>query len=301
MAKYDLSKMSSLLGDIQKQPSSREGMAEIDIEKLIPFSVHPFKVTQDERMEKLIQSIEQNGIITPITVRKKGDLYEIISGHRRVYAAQQNDIKQIPAIITEIDDDSAKIIMVDSNLTQREEILPSEKAFAYKIKLEALKNQGKRNDLTSAHSVPKSEARELIANESGENRMTISRYIRLTYLIGPLLDKVDMGALGFIPAVDLSYLGQSQQEIVDELIDLLKIKPTKMQAAQLKKIAQEGELTREEITNILIGKKSKPRTFKYPISKIKKIVPMEMQNDLTEEKLQEIFDEALLLWKAKYN
>lgn len=212
MAKANLKGFDDLFKSSEQRDEKSNGIASLPISKLQPFSKHPFKRHTPEKLRELADSIEENGVIVPILVRPMDNgMYEIVAGHNRVEASSLVGMDVIPCDIREMDDDTATILMVDSNL-QRETVLPSEKAWAYRYKLEAIKSQGKRNDLTSAQLVPKLDAREIVAKESGENRMQISRYIRLTHLIPQLLDKVDEKKLAFIPAVELSYLKEHEQK-----------------------------------------------------------------------------------------
>ena len=219
-----------------RQEEQREQVQQIPIDALHPFTNHPFKVLDDEAMTRTVESIAQYGVLAPLIAcpRPDGDGYEIISGHRRQYAAKLAGLDTLPVIVRQMSDDAAVILMVDSNL-QREHILPSERAFAYKMKLEAIKNQGARSDLTSSQIGTKLRADEKVAQDSGESRNQIQRFIRLTNLIPELLDMVDEKKIAFNPAVELSYLDESQQRDFLEAMEDTQNAPSLSQAQQLKK------------------------------------------------------------------
>ena len=235
-----------------RQEQQREQVQQIPIGELFPFKNHPFKVLDDESMQRTVESVEQYGVLSPLIARPRpdGDGYEIISGHRRQYAAKLAGLETLPVIVRQMSDDAAVILMVDSNL-QREHILPSERAFAYKMKLDALKNQGARSDLTSSQIGTKLRADEKVAQDLGESRNQIQRFIRLTNLIPELLDMVDEKKISFNPAVELSYLDESQQREFLEAMDGTQNAPSVSQAQQLKKMAQCGEFTYEKAFDIL--------------------------------------------------
>ena len=247
----------------------------IPIYQLHPFENHPYKVQDNEEMERLTESIMQHGVLTPIIVRpleNTTDEYEIISGHRRVMASQKAGIIEIPALIVSLDRDAAAIVLVDSNL-HREHILPSEKAFAYKLKAEALAHQGFRADLTSVQVAPKL-ATEQIAEDAGTSKDTIKRYIRLTKLIPEILQYVDDGRISFTPAVELSYLtDQEQYDLLDQM-ELNDCTPSLSQACRFKKISQAHGLTPESIAEIMSEEKANQREmFKVPMERIRQFVP----------------------------
>ena len=234
-----------------RQEQQREQVQQIPIGELFPFKDHPFKVLDDESMKRTVESVEQYGVLSPLIARPRPEGgYEIISGHRRQYAAKLAGLDTLPVIVRNMDDNAAVLLMVDSNL-QREHILPSERAFAYKMKLEALKNQGARSDLTSSQIGTKLRADEKVAQDSGESRNQIQRFIRLTNLIPELLDMVDEKKISFNPAVELSYLDESQQRNFLEAMDGTQNAPSVSQAQQLKKMAQCGEFTYEKAFDIL--------------------------------------------------
>ena len=218
---------------------------------LHPFEGHPFKVLDDELMAQTVESIKQIGVVSPLIVRPNPEGgYEILSGHRRLHAAQLAGLETVPVIVKEMDDDAAIIFMVDSNL-QRENILPSERAFSYKMKLEAMKHQGERGDLTSAQVGPKSWAAQVVAEEAGDSKSQVKRYIRLTNLIPEILDMVDEKKIAFNPAVELSYLKPSEQKEFLEAMDYAQASPSLSQAQRLKKLSQEGGCTLDAMCEVM--------------------------------------------------
>ena len=221
-----------------RQEQQREQVQQIPIGELFPFKNHPFKVLDDESMQRTVESVEQYGVLSPLIARPRpdGDGYEIISGHRRQHAAQLAGLDTLPVIVRQMDDDAAVLLMVDSNL-QRENILPSERAFAYKMKLKALKNQGARSDLTSGQIGPKLRSDEQVALDAGESRKQVQRFIRLTNLVPELLDMVDEKKISFNPAVELSYLDTNQQRDFLEAMNDTQNAPSLSQAQRLKKLA----------------------------------------------------------------
>ena len=247
----------------------------ISIEKLHPFENHPYKVQDNEEMDALAESIKAHGVVSPIIVRpleNTTDEYEIISGHRRVMASRKAGITEIPTLIVSLDRDAAAIVLVDSNL-HREHILPSEKAFAYKMKAEALAHQGFRADLTSVQLAPKL-ATEQIAEDAGTSKDTIKRYIRLTNLIPEILQYVDEGRISFTPAVQLSYLNEQEQYDLLEQMELNDCTPSLSQACRFKRISQDDRLTPEVIAAVMNEEKANQREmFKVPMERIRKFVP----------------------------
>ena len=218
---------------------------------LHPFEGHPFKVLDDELMAQTVESIKQIGVVSPLIVRPDPEAgYEILSGHRRLHAAQLAGLETVPVIVKEMDDDAAIIFMVDSNL-QRENILPSERAFSYKMKLEAMKHQGERGDLTSAQVGPKSWAAQVVAEEAGDSKSQVKRYICLTNLIPEILDMVDEKKIAFNPAVELSYLKPSEQKEFLEAMDYAQASPSLSQAQRLKKLSQEGGCTLDAMCEVM--------------------------------------------------
>ena len=241
--------------DESRADSQLEKVQKIPISELVPFKNHPFKVVDDEAMLRTTESIAQFGVLTPLIARPLEDGgYEIISGHRRAHAAEAAGLTEVPVIVRDMDDDAATVLMVDSNL-QRESILPSERAFAYKMKLEAMKHQGERTDLqgdeTSSQVGTKLRSDEQLAEQTGESRNQVQRYIRLTNLIPDLLDMVDQKQISFNPAVELSYLTPEEQQHVIEAMDFTQAAPSLSQAQRLKKLSQEGGCTLEAMQEIL--------------------------------------------------
>ena len=247
----------------------------ISIEKLHPFENHPYKVQDNEEMDALAESIKMHGVVSPVIVRpleNTTDEYEIISGHRRVMASRKAGITEVPALIVSLDRDAAAIVLVDSNL-HREHILPSEKAFAYKLKAEALAHKGYRTDLTSVQVAPRL-ATEQIAEDAGTSKDTIKRYIRLTNLIPEILQYVDDGRISFTPAVELSYLNEQEQYDLLEQMELNDCTPSLSQACRFKKISQENGLTPEVIAAVMSEEKANQREmFKVPMERIRQYVP----------------------------
>ena len=248
----------------------------ISIDKLHAFENHPYKVQDNEEMEALAESIKEHGIVSPVIVRpleNTTDEYEIISGHRRVMASKKAGVTEVPALIVSLDRDAAAIVLVDSNL-HRAHILPSEKAFAYKMKFEALKHQGFRSDLTSDQVEPRLRSDEQIGQETGESRGTVQRYIRLTKLIPEILQYVDEGRISFTPAVELSSLNEIEQQDLLEVIRLFDCTPSLSQACRLKKISQADGLTPEIIEGLMSEKKANQKEmFKVPMEDIRKFIP----------------------------
>ena len=231
--------------------AAKEQRTEMPLSDLHPFEGHPFKVLDDELMEQTVESIKQIGVVSPLIVRPDPEGgYEILSGHRRLHAAQLAGLETVPVIVKEMDDDAAIIFMVDSNL-QRENILPSERAFSYKMKLEAMKHQGERGDLTSAQVGPKSWAAQVVAEEAGDSKSQVKRYIRLTNLIPEILDMVDEKKIAFNPAVELSYLKPSEQKEFLEAMDYAQASPSLSQTQRLKKLSQEGGCTLDAMCEVM--------------------------------------------------
>ena len=231
--------------------AAKEKRTEMSLSDLHPFEGHPFKVLDDELMEQTVESIKQIGVVSPLIVRPDPEGgFEILSGHRRLHAAQLAGLETVPVIVKEMDDDAAIIFMVDSNL-QRENILPSERAFSYKMKLEAMKHQGERGDLTSAQVGPKSWAAQIVAEEAGDSKSQVKRYIRLTNLIPEILDMVDEKKIAFNPAVELSYLKPSEQKEFLEAMDYAQASPSLSQAQRLKKLSQEGGCTLDAMCEVM--------------------------------------------------
>ena len=279
-----------------RQEEQREQVQQIPIDALHPFTNHPFKVLDDEAMTRTVESIAQYGVLAPLIARPRpdGDGYEIISGHRRQYAAKLAGLDTLPVIVRQMSDDAAVILMVDSNL-QREHILPSERAFAYKMKLDAIKNQGARSDLTSTQVAQKLSV-EKVGDDAGVSKDTIRRFIRLTNLIPELLDMVDEKKISFNPAVELSYLDESQQRDFLEAMDGTQNAPSVSQAQQLKKMAQCGEFTYEKAFDILgKEKKSEQDTVTIKNDILRKYFPRSYTPRQMEEKIIQLLD----AWQKK--
>ena len=280
-----------------RQEEQREQVQQIPIDALHPFTNHPFKVLDDEAMTRTVESIVQYGVLAPLLARPRpdGDGYEIISGHRRQYAAKLAGLDTLPVIVRKMSDDAAVILMVDSNL-QREHILPSERAFAYKMKLEALKNQGARSDLTSCQVGTKFRADSELAESAGESARNVQRFIRLTNLVPELLDMVDEKKIAFNPAVELSYLDESQQRDFLEAMNDTQNAPSLSQAQQLKKMAQQGEFSYEKAFDVMgQEKKSEKDTVTIKNETLRKYFPRSYTPRQMEEKIIQLLD----AWQKK--
>ncbi len=290
----------------QRDEKQLDKVINIPIKEILDFPEHPFKVKNDEQMQRLADSIKEKGILLPTIVRQKQDgSYEMISGHRRKRAAQIVGLKEIPCIVKDLTDDEATILMVDSNI-QREEVLPSERAFAYKMKLEALKHQGKRTDLeenlTSDQVGPKLDGYEKISNDNGDSKSQIKRYIRLTYLIPELLDYVDNKRIAFNPAVELSYLNDENQYVVLNKLEYDDVSPSLSQAITLKKMQQEGTITEEKIENLLDKEKPNQKEntgVKY--NSIRHYFPKGYDNSKIELELKKILEKYYHKWHDRAN
>ena len=272
-------------------------MQQIPIDALHPFTNHPFKVLDDEAMTRTVESIAQYGVLAPLIARPRpdGDGYEIISGHRRQYAAKLAGLDTLPVIVRQMSDDAAVILMVDSNL-QREHILPSERALAYKMKLEAIKNQGARSDLTSPQVAAKFRSDDAVAKDQGISGDTVRRYIRLTNLIPELLDMVDEKKISFNPAVELSYLDESQQRDFLEAMNDTQNAPSLSQAQQLKKMAQQGEFSYEKAFDVMgQEKRSEKDTVTIKNETLRKYFPRSYTPKQMEEKIIQLLD----AWQKK--
>ena len=280
-----------------RQEEQREQVQQIPIDELHPFTNHPFKVLDDEAMTRTVESIAQYGVLAPLIARPRpdGDGYEIISGHRRQYAAKLAGLETLPVIVRQMSDDAAVILMVDSNL-QREHILPSERAFAYKMKLDAIKNQGARSDLTSPQLAAKFRSDDAVAKDQGISGDTVRRYIRLTSLIPELLDMVDEKKISFNPAVELSYLDESQQRAFLEAMNDTQNAPSLSQAQHLKKMAQQGEFSYEKAFDVMgQEKKSEKDTVTIKNETLRKYFPRSYTPKQMEEKIIQLLD----AWQKK--
>ena len=282
-----------------RQEQQREQVQQIPIGELFPFKNHPFKVLDDESMQRTVESVEQYGVLSPLIARPRPEGgYEIISGHRRQHAAQLAGLETLPVIVRNMDDDAAVLLMVDSNL-QRENILPSERAFAYKMKLEALKNQGARSDLTCGqigHKSNGAKARDIVADESGDNARNVQRFIRLTNLVPELLDMVDEKKIAFNPAVELSYLDESQQRDFLEAIEDTQNAPSLSQAQRLKKLAQEGHFS-YDVAFAVMGEEKKDELDKVVIKNdtLRKYFP----RSYTPKQMEDTIIKLLEQWQRK--
>ena len=279
-----------------RQEEQREQVRQIPIDDLHPFTNHPFKVLDDEAMTRTVESIAQYGVLAPLIARPRpdGDGYEIISGHRRQYAAKLAGLDTLPVIVRQMSDDAAVILMVDSNL-QREHILPSERAFAYKMKLDAIKNQGARSDLTSTQVAQKLSV-EKVGDDAGVSKDTIRRFIRLTNLVPELLDMVDEKKISFNPAVELSYLSTEQQQEMINAMDDTQNAPSFSQAKRIKKLAQEGNFTSEAVVDIMgEEKKSELDTVTIKNEILRKYFPRSYTPKQMEEKIIQLLD----AWQRK--
>ena len=282
-----------------RQEQQREQVQQIPIGELFPFKNHPFKVLDDESMQRTVESVEQYGVLSPLIARPRPEGgYEIISGHRRQHAAQLAGLDALPVIVRQMDDDAAVLLMVDSNL-QRENILPSERAFAYKMKLEAIKNQGARSDLTCGqfgHKLNGAKARDIVADESGDNARNVQRFIRLTNLIPELLDMVDEKKIAFNPAVELSYLDESQQRDFLEAMNDTQNAPSLSQAQRLKKLAQEGHFS-YDVAFAVMGEEKKDELDKVVIKNdtLRKYFPRSYTPKQMEDTIIKLLDQ----WQRK--
>ena len=276
----------------QRQEEKREQVQQIPIDELHPFTNHPFKVVDDEAMTRTVESIAQFGVLAPLIARPRpdGDGYEIISGHRRQFAAKMAGLETLPVIVRDMDDDAATILMVDSNL-QREHISPSERAFAYKMKLDALKNQGARSDLTSPQNAAKFRSDDTVAKAQGISGDTVRRYVRLTNLIPELLNMVDEKMISFNPAVELSYLSPEQQQEMIKAMDDTQNAPSVSQAKRIKELAQVGNFTSEAVVDIMgEAKKSELDTVTIKNDVLRKYFPRSYTPRQMEEKIIQLLD-----------
>ena len=279
-----------------RQEEQREQVQQIPIDDLHPFTNHPFKVLDDEAMTRTVESIAQYGVLAPLIARPRPEGgYEIISGHRRQYAAKLAGLDTLPVIVRQMSDDAAVILMVDSNL-QREHILPSERAFAYKMKLEAIKNQGARSDSTSSQVGMKLQVLDIVGQEAGDSRNQVHRFIRLTNLVPELLDMVDEKKISFNPAVELSYLDESQQRAFLEAMNDTQNAPSLSQAQHLKKMAQQGEFSYEKAFDVMgQEKKSEKDTVTIKNETLRKYFPRSYTPKQMEEKIIQLLD----AWQKK--
>jgi ParB family chromosome partitioning protein len=278
-----------------RQDSKQERIETLSLELLYPFPDHPFKVRDDEKMDETVESVRQYGVLVPILTRPRPEGgYQIVSGHRRVHASKRAGLENISAIIRDMTDDEATIVMVDSNL-QREQLLPSEKAFAYRMKLEAMKHQGQRVDLTSSQFGTKLRSDELLAVQTGDSRNQIARYIRLTYLTHPLLDKVDENTFAINAAVEISYLSEAQQQLLVEAMDYAQVSPSIAQARKIRAFSASDKLDINVLEAILSEEKPLERKITLRNDKLKKYFPAEY----TPLQMEAIITQLLEDWSRK--
>ena len=280
----------------ERNQKNQEYVKDISIYEITDFPNHPFKVKMDDKMVETIESVREHGVLVPALVREKPTGgYEMISGHRRKMASELAGFENMPCIVRNLSDDEAVIVMVDSNL-QREEILPSEKAFAYKMKLEAMNRQGKRTDLTSTPLVSKFRTNEILAQEAGESRETIRRYIRLTELIPEILEMVDEKKIAMRPAVELSYLPKEEQEILYDTMESEACTPSHAQAIKIRKFSAEGRLNEDVLLSIMSEEKpNQVEQWKIPKNRLKKYFP----SGTTQQKMEETIIKALELYRRR--
>lgn len=306
MGKSNVSSLLTSLDDLfttqeERDAEKRETVVDIPLSEISDFPKHPFKVKMDEAMAEMADSIRRYGVLVPGMVRPKPDGgYEMIAGHRRKMASELAQKETMPCLVRDLGDDEAIIIMVDSNL-QRETLLPSEKAFAYKMKLEAMKRQGQRTDLTcapSAHKSPGIKSRDVVAEQAGESKDQIRRYIRLTSLITPLLDMVDEGRIAMRPAVELSYLAEKEQTMLREMMELEDCTPSHAQAIKMRRFAEEGKLSEEVILSIMQEEKpNQKEQFRMPRERISKYFPA----GTPAQKIEDTIIKALELYQRQRN
>ena len=279
-----------------RQEEQREQVQQIPVDELFPFKNHPFKVLDDDAMTRTVESISQFGVLAPLIARPRPEGgYEIISGHRRKHAAELAHLDTVPVIVRNMEDDAATILMVDSNL-QREHILPSERAFAYKMKLDAIKNQGARSDLTSSQVGMKLQALDIVGQEAGDSRNQVHRFIRLTNLVPELMDMVDEKKISFNPAVELSYLDENQQRDFLEAMNDTQNAPSLSQAQQLKKLAQQGEFSYDAVYDIMNEeKKSELDTVTIKNETLRTYFP----RNYTPRQMESIIIKLLDQWQMK--
>jgi len=296
-ANISLTSVDDIFSTEQSRTADKqERVQEIALSELHPFEGHPFKVNDDEDMAKTVESVRDFGVLTPIIARPDPDGgYEIISGHRRHHASELAGKDTIPVIVREMDDDAAIILMVDANL-QRESILPSERAYAYKMKLDAIKHQGDRSDLTSSQLGTKLRADEIVAEEAGSSRNQVQRFIRLTELIPELMDMVDTGQVKFNPAVELSYLAHEEQKQFLEAMDYAQAPPSLSQAQRLKKMSMDGTCTLEAMCEVMDEiKKGELERVTLKTDVLKKYFPKSYTNKQMEDKIIQLLEQ----WQKK--
>ena len=281
--------------EAERQKVSREQVQNVPLELFHPFPNHPFKVLDDERMQDTVQSISEFGVLVPVLARPRPEGgYEIVSGHRRIHACELAGRKEIPAIIRNMTDDEAILVMIDSNL-QREQILPSEKAFAYKMKLDAMKRQGRRTDLTSSQFGTKLRSDEIIASQTGDSRNQIARFIRLTHLISPILDMVDQNSFALNAAVEISYLPEEHQNTLLEAMDYAQVSPSLAQARRIRAFSDSGKLDANVLDAILSEEKPLERKVTLRGDKLQKFFP----STYTPLQMEKVITQLLEDWSRK--
>ena len=299
-----LNGLEEIFGAVTREAEEKartERVQQIPLTELHPFEGHPFRVVDDEEMQKTVESVKEYGVLTPAIARPDPDGgYEIISGHRRLRASELAGLKTLPVIVRDMDDDSAIIYMVDSNL-QREHILPSERAFAYRMKLEAIKHQGERRDITSGQVGPKltgQRSNQIVADEAGESVKQVQRYIRLTELIPEIRDMVDEKKIAFNPAVELSYLKPDEQRDFLEAMDYAQTSPSLSQAQRIKKMSQEGQCSLDQMCDVMNEiKKDDMTTITIPHDVLRKYFP----RSYTPQQMQDVIVKLLDQWMKKRN
>lgn len=299
--KMNLASLDSIFTTQEERDNAKkEHVINLPIEQIHDFPEHPFKVIDNEEMDDLVKSVSDKGVILPTIVRQREDgSYEMISGHRRKHAALRAGLTEIPCIVKDLTDDEATILMVDSNI-QREEILPSEKAFAYKMKLEAMNHQGKSLDTTSTPVESKLRSNEKLAEEVGESREQIRRFIRLTYLIPELLELVDEKRIALRPAVELSYISEDNQEFLYDIFKYDEATPTLSQAQLLRKLDEKGELTEDKLEDIMREEKpNQKEQFKTSYDNIRHYFPKNYSNEQINNKIMELLEKYQKEWKQK--
>lgn len=282
--------------EAERQENQQERVQNLPLEMFYPFPNHPFQVRDDEKMEETVQSVAQYGVLVPVLARPRAaGGYELVAGHRRHHACQLAGLTEIPAIIRDLNDDESTIIMVDSNL-QRDQLLPSEKAFAYKMKLDAMKRQGKRSDLTSSQLGTKLRSDEIISAQTGDSRNQIARYIRLTYLVRPILDMVDENKFAFNAAYEISFIPSEHQELLIEAIDYAQASPSLAQARRIRAFSESGKLDSNVLEAILSEEKPLERKITLRDDKLKKYFP----STYTPLQMEKVITQLLEDWSRRH-
>ena len=296
--KYTAMSFEAMYGAEESEPDGRP--LELDIDTLHPFPNQPFHPYKEDEMEKMVESIRENGVISPIIVRPKEDgTYEIISGHNRVEACRRAGFTFIPSFIREVDDATAVILMVDSNLRQREKLLPSEKAKAYQMKMEALKRQAGRPSKNSCHDGTNFRADEAVAEEAGDSARQIKRFVRLNNLSPALMNLVDEGKLALTPAVEISYLDSADQEIVQEILERDQVSPSLSQAQKLRKLSDTKKINDREIDRVLTVEKPMYETIVFRRNKIEHFFPAGTTGQQIEKTIYKLLEQYRQQWQAR--